>query len=211
MIDIELVKLRYERMEDAELISLTENSWYALSAQAITALYQEFLKRKLDMSIFPYLRTVQWQNNKIARARSIEAENKKYEAYLKNACIKDLSEGRSFGVIFKKLQRVGLRNRECLQIIYSLREEAKEQENEYDTHILTGICIALLGIFINSVISLTSTTTATSRIGWLLIIAGIIKLLFGFSNKWGKNNLSHIIGEIDKQRNASKLHKSAQN
>jgi uncharacterized membrane protein len=210
MIDIELVKLRYERMEDAELISLTENSWYALNPEAITALYQEFLKRKLDISIFPYLRRIQWQNNKIARARSIEAENKKYETYLKNACIKDLSEGKSFSTIFKKLQRTGLRNKECLHIIYSLRKDAKDQKNEYDTHILTGICIALPGIFINSLISITSTTTSSNSIGWLLIATGIIKIVLGFSNKWGKNNLSHIIDEIDKKHNASKHHKSAQ-
>ncbi len=43
MIDIELVKLKYARMEDAELISLTQTSGYEHSTDAISAPYYEFL------------------------------------------------------------------------------------------------------------------------------------------------------------------------
>jgi hypothetical protein len=45
-------------MEDAELISLTQTSGYELSTDAISAPYYEFLKRQLDLSIFPHLRAM---------------------------------------------------------------------------------------------------------------------------------------------------------
>ena len=73
MIDIELVKLKYARMEEEELIYLTEHSSYGLSTEAISALYQEFLKRNLDTSIFSNLRARVWQihNYKLQKNKEI--------------------------------------------------------------------------------------------------------------------------------------------
>ena len=78
MIDIELVKLKYARMEDAELISLTQTSGYELSTDAISALYYEFLKRKLDISIFPHLRAMKWQihKNNLAKENKMKFDEK---------------------------------------------------------------------------------------------------------------------------------------
>ncbi|MFN9709815.1 MAG: hypothetical protein ACK55K_00190, partial [Bacteroidota bacterium] len=117
MIDIALIKLKYARMEDAELMNLTQTSGYALSTEAISALYQEFLKRNLDMSIFPHLRALNWQIHKNTLAKENQIKFEEYISNLLANCIKDVSEGESLEEVIIKLQKEGFANRECLKAI----------------------------------------------------------------------------------------------
>jgi uncharacterized membrane protein HdeD (DUF308 family) len=79
-----------------------------------------------------------------------------------------------------------------LQVFNSLEEYAKDKKNIFNTQILTGVCIGFIGIFINSVISLTSTKTDAIIIGWLLIVFGIIKIILGVSKEGNHSSLFDI-------------------
>ncbi|MFN5334918.1 MAG: hypothetical protein ACK5BV_07005 [Bacteroidota bacterium] len=193
MIDIELVKLNYARMEDAELISLTQTSGYELSTDAISALYYEFLKRKLDISIFPHLRAMKWQIHKNNLAK---ANKKKFDEKISNllaSSIKDLSQGESLGNVIKKLQRAGLRNKHCLNVLIYLKRYAIYKEENYHTKLLFASCIAFLGIFITALIIITSTMTDAILIGFLLIIVGVNKFISALTNKRKDRRLFNII------------------
>lgn len=193
MIDIELVKLKYARMEDAELISLTQTSGYELSTDAISALYYEFLRRKLDISIFPHLRAMKWQIHKNNLAK---ANKKKFDEKISNllaSSIKDLSQGESLGNVIKKLQRAGLRNKHCLNVLIYLKRYAIYKEENYHTKLLFASCIAFLGIFITALIIITSTMTDAILIGFLLIIVGVNKFISALTNKRKDRRLFNII------------------
>jgi len=105
MKNVDIIKFKYERMDDDELIRYTEASWYLLNTDAISALYKEFLKRKLDITIFPYLRARNYQNVNSTLSRFHKNKFEQYLIYLKNCCLKDLSEGKSLDDTMKKLRR----------------------------------------------------------------------------------------------------------
>ena len=184
-------------MEDAELMNLTQTSGYALSTEAISALYQEFLKRNLDMSIFPHLRALSWQIHKNTLAKENQIKFEEYISNLLANCIKDVSKGESLEEVIIKLQKEGFANRECLKAINYLVEYAKEKEEKYNTKMLAGSCIAFLGIFITALIIITSTMTDAILIGWLLIIIGVNKFFSAFTKKRKDRNLFNIISTKD--------------
>jgi hypothetical protein len=59
MIDISLVKERYARMTDEQLIQLAQTERHDLTAEALSLLKDEFSKRGLDLDAFNYTETKQ--------------------------------------------------------------------------------------------------------------------------------------------------------
>jgi len=188
MFDLELVKMRYARMENEELFYLVHHNSHGLSTEAISALYKEFLKRDLDISIFPELRAL--RISKPSREEEIIQKNENaYIAYLQQKCLHDISKGQSLDELFNNLQKAGLRNGESLYIINSIQDYTKELENNNDIEMMTGAAICLLGVFLIALLSSTENQNF-SYTGLLLIFIGVIRMCIGFI----KN--SNLIKEI---------------
>ncbi len=183
MFDIELVKIRYARMDNEELLHFVHHDSYGLSAKAISALYKEFLKRGLDMSAFPELRASRYMSNQSIEEQISQERVNVYMTYLKDECLKDISKGKTLEEVFNKLQNIGFRNGESLKIINSLKEYTKELENNNDIEMMTGAAICLLGIFLIALLSYTE----ISYTGLIFIFIGIIRIFIGFNK-----NRKHI-------------------
>jgi|GEM_PF-4165816 len=52
MIDIEMVKARYSKMTDDELLQFAEHQGIVITDEAVSCLYNEFTQRRLDTSLF---------------------------------------------------------------------------------------------------------------------------------------------------------------
>jgi hypothetical protein len=185
MKNVDLIKFKYERMEDDELIRYTETSWYLLNTNAISALYKEFIKRKLDITIFPYLRARNYQNVNSTLSRFHKNKLEQYLIYLKNCCLKDLSEGKSLDDTMKKLRRKRLQKKDFLKVIQALEESIKEIKSSYNKKVLTGVGFVLLGILMFAIWFLTSEMNHIILLGGIFMMIGVYKFISGvrFKNK----------------------------
>ena len=185
MFDLELVKMRYARMENEELLYLAHHNHYGLSTEAISALYKEFLKRDLDISVFPELRA-----SRIVKPskeeETIQEDKNAYIAHLQEKCLRDISNGQTLDEVFNNLQKAGLRNGESLYIINSLQDYTKDLENNNDIEMMTGAAVCLLGVFLIALLSSTENQDF-SYTGLILIFIGVIRMIIGFNK-----NSNHI-------------------
>jgi len=181
MFDIELVKLRYARMENEELLYLVHNNKYGLRTDAISALYKEFLKRNLDISIFPELRAAKIFSVYMDDDVPIEY-NITYFTSLQEKCINMISKGYSLDDTHKHLLKSGIRNVDALRVINSLPEYSIAREDKYNIEMVKGLAISLLGIFIIALLSISGNPNIFFA-GLMLIIPGAIKIVIGFHKK----------------------------
>jgi len=196
MIDIAIIKENYSRMADEELICLSQQDGKDLSSEAISALYQEFLKRKLDTTIFSSLRAYKAEEHQRHLQNIQESKAQEFTSSIWTYCFEAKAEGKTNDEIFQGLINLGLDDEQSSFVINSLEERAIEYEKAYDNEMLTGGAICAIGIILTVITYSSALNGGTYVIAWGAIIFGAIRFLKGINNK-GK--FSKILRTIQEQ------------
>ena len=197
MIDISIIEENYSKMSDEELKRLSQIDGKDLSTEATTVLYREFQKRKLDTTIFSSLRAHKLAEHQRQGATIEEAKQQEYAASIWTYCFDAKSEGKTDDEIFPGLMEMGLSDEQSSIVINSIESHAKEIEKNYDSEMLTGGAIAIIGILVTAMTYSNALSGGTYVIAWGAIIFGGIRFFSGVSNK---SKFSKIVKSIEDQK-----------
>ena len=197
MIDIALIKENYSRMGNEELIRLSQNEGKDLSTEATTALYEEFLKRKLDTTIFSSLRALKIQQHQrhLENIQAVKAQE--FAASIWTYCFEAKSEGKTDDEIYQGLTELGLDEDQSAGVINSIESRAIEIEKEYDNEQLTGGVICVIGILVTAITYSSALNGGTYLIAWGAMLLGGIRFFSGLNHK---SKFSKVLRNIREQK-----------
>jgi hypothetical protein len=176
MADRVLIKKLYARMSNEQLLQLSKDEGKFLTSAAITILYQEFLKRKLDTSIFPVLRVYkvtehQKMHQRLSQKNDIESV---WEHFL-DAKYK----GKADQEILQDLCAMGLDYQVSYDIIHSMKAKAIELHEAHEKTVFKGLVLFLFGI---GLLFINLTHINMETIASCCIILGLMKSISGLSS-----------------------------
>jgi uncharacterized membrane protein len=176
MADRVLIKKLYARMSNEQLLQLSMDEGKFLTSAAITILYQEFLKRKLDTSIFPVLRVYkvtehQKMHQRLTQKNDIESV---WEHFL-DAKYK----GKADQEILQDLCAMGLDYQVSYDIIHSMKAKAIELHEAHEKTVFKGLVLFLFGI---GLLFINLTHINMETIASCCIILGLMKSISGLSS-----------------------------
>jgi len=176
MADRVLIKKLYARMSNEQLLQLSMDEGKFLTSAAITILYQEFLKRKLDTSIFPVLRAYkvtehQKMHQRLSQKKDIESV---WEHFL-DAKYK----GKADQEILQDLCAMGLDYQVSYDIIHSMKAKAIELHEAHEKTVFKGLVLFLFGI---GLLFINLTHINMETIASCCIILGLMKSISGLSS-----------------------------
>jgi uncharacterized membrane protein len=176
MADRVLIKKLYARMSNEQLLQLSMDEGKFLTSAAITILYQEFLKRKLDTSIFPVLRVYkvtehQKMHQRLSQKKDIESV---WEHFL-DAKYK----GKADQEILQDLCAMGLDYQVSYDIIHSMKAKAIELHEAHEKTVFKGLVLFLFGI---GLLFINLTHINMETIASCCIILGLMKSISGLSS-----------------------------
>jgi uncharacterized membrane protein len=176
MADRVLIKKLYARMSNEQLLQLSKDEGKFLTSAAITILYQEFLKRKLDTSIFPVLRVYkvtehQKMHQRLTQKNDIESV---WEHFL-DAKYK----GKADQEILQDLCAMGLDYQVSYDIIHSMKAKAIELHEAHEKTVFKGLVLFLFGI---GLLFINLTHINMETIASCCIILGLMKSISGLSS-----------------------------
>jgi hypothetical protein len=176
MADRVLIKKLYARMSNEQLLQLSKDEGKFLTSAAITILYQEFLKRKLDTSIFPVLRVYkvtehQKMHQRLSQKKDIESV---WEHFL-DAKYK----GKADQEILQDLCAMGLDYQVSYDIIHSMKAKAIELHDAHEKTVFKGLVLFLFGI---GLLFINLTHINMETIASCCIILGLMKSISGLSS-----------------------------
>jgi uncharacterized membrane protein len=176
MADRVLIKKLYARMSNEQLLQLSKDEGKFLTSAAITILYQEFLKRKLDTSIFPVLRVYkvtehQKMHQRLSQKKDIESVREHFfDAKYK---------GKADQEILQDLCAMGLDYQVSYDIIHSMKAKAIELHEAHEKTVFKGLVLFLFGI---GLLFINLTHINMETIASCCIILGLMKSISGLSS-----------------------------
>ena len=188
--DISYIKENYARMRDEELILLSKEDGRDLSSEAITALYQEFVKRKLDTSTISAMRIQKIEEHQKGMENAANEEVLKFEAKLFDHAFEGIMNEKTDEEIAAGLIKLGLTDQEAILLLLCLDQRATEIEKHFTSVMLKGLGIGLLGILITAISYSSSVTGSTYIFAWGAIGSG---LLVFFSSLKRKDKYANIL------------------
>jgi uncharacterized membrane protein len=176
MADRALIKKLYAGMSNEQLLQLSMDEGKFLTSAAITILYQEFLKRKLDTSIFPVLRVYkvtehEKRHQRLTQKNDIESV---WEHFL-DAKYK----GKADQEILQDLCAMGLDYQVSYDIIHSMKAKAIELHEAHEKTVFKGLVLFLFGI---GLLFINLTHINMETIASCCIILGLMKSISGLSS-----------------------------
>lgn len=198
MIDTKFIRDNYSRMPDEQLIYLAQQEGKDLTPEALKALQEEFLHRRLDVSIFETIyenKTAQQEQNILTAQEN--ASNKFINSIWTYALDKKKS-GAKNEEIYTGLIQQGLDEQHSLLIIKTLGSKAKEILDAYHTDMLRGGLVCALGVTITICTYASALNGGTYIIAWGAIIFGAIRFLRGLTNT---EKYKTIIANIENEHN----------
>jgi hypothetical protein len=175
MADRALIKKLYAGMSNEQLLQLSKDEGKFLTSAAITILYHEFLKRKLDTSIFPVLRVYkvtehEKRHQRLTQKNDIESV---WEHFL-DAKYK----GKADQEILQDLCAMGLDYHVSYDIIHSMKAKAIELHEAHEKTVFKGLVLFLFGI---GLLFINLTHINMETIASCCIILGLMKSISGLS------------------------------
>lgn len=163
-------------MSNEQLLQLSKDEGKFLTSAAITILYHEFLKRKLDTSIFPVLRVYkvtehQKMHQRLSQKKDIESV---WEHFL-DAKYK----GKADQEILQDLCAMGLDYQVSYDIIHSMKAKAIELHEAHEKTVFKGLVLFLFGI---GLLFINLTHINMETIASCCIILGLMKSISGLSS-----------------------------
>jgi hypothetical protein len=176
MADRALIKKLYAGMSNEQLLQLSKDEGKFLTSAAITILYHEFLKRKLDTSIFPVLRVYkvtehEKRHQRLTQKNDIESV---WEHFL-DAKYK----GKADQEILQDLCAMGLDYHVSYDIIHSMKAKAIELHEAHEKTVFKGLVLFLFGI---GLLFINLTHINMETIASCCIILGLMKSISGLSS-----------------------------
>ena len=183
MIDIRIVKEQYRGMPDDVLISFAKNEVEKLSIEAFHQLKSEFEERHLDLGILDEAQT----DKDLAEATKISEFEKatavEYTETIWKFAFDEKANGKSYEEIFKALIQKNISQEYAYMLIESIEPRAKELVDSFDTDIIIGWILSIIGALL-LFYTLNSTTQASFLIwGTMLLLGGIVRLVTSYKNK----------------------------
>ncbi len=162
-------------MSNEQLLQLSKDEGKFLTSAAITILYHEFLKRKLDTSIFPVLRVYkviehEKRHQRLTQKNDIESV---WEHFL-DAKYK----GKADQEILQDLCAMGLDYHVSYDIIHSMKAKAIELHEAHEKTVFKGLVLFLFGI---GLLFINLTHINMETIASCCIILGLMKSISGLS------------------------------
>ena len=163
-------------MSNEQLLQLSKDEGKFLTSAAITILYHEFLKRKLDTSIFPVLRVYkvtehEKRHQRLTQKNDIESV---WEHFL-DAKYK----GKADQEILQDLCAMGLDYHVSYDIIHSMKAKAIELHEAHEKTVFKGLVLFLFGI---GLLFINLTHINMETIASCCIILGLMKSISGLSS-----------------------------
>ena len=198
MIDINTIKENYASKADEDLIHFAKKSGGDLTVEATDALKQEFVRRKLDMSVF--------QEKEEAKRDELKKEllNTKQEIddIHKNSIweyvLKEKEKGTSDNELSKGLIEKGLDINEATLIINSIEAKTNELLKKYEKMYHNGGLVCVIGILITWLTYTMAMNGGAYVVTWGAIIFGGIRCVNGADGKTKcKRILKNVQNKID--------------
>lgn len=176
MVDHLLIKKVYAGMSNDELLHMSRYEGKLLTSAAITHLYQEFLKRKLDTSVFPSLRAY-----KVAEyQKSLQQLSQKND--IESIWLHFLDakyKGKADQEILQDLCAMGLDYQVSYDIIHSMKAKAIQLHEAHEKTVFKGLVLFLFGI---GLLFINPTHINMETIASCCIILGLMKSISGLSS-----------------------------
>lgn len=170
-------------MSDHELICLCEKEGKDLRPEAITELYREFLKRKLDTSPIASLR-IERVMGSLQRAEELRvAREMEFAGAVWKFCFDAKRAGLDNEEIRPGLLQMGLNDHQCEEVFLSMRSEAERMKKYYENEQFTAGLIAIPAIIISIFILLQESFHFLFIPAVYAAVMGIIRYYKGLNEK----------------------------
>ncbi|MES2648160.1 MAG: hypothetical protein V4717_14890 [Bacteroidota bacterium] len=146
MIDIKYVQEQYARMTDAELQHLAYHNSKDLNGEAVTALYQEFKKRKFDTSQIATIKIDKINDHLEDRRQEHKVNVSEFKQHVWSHCFEARTAGKTDLEIFEKLVELGLSPELSDQFVSAIDSKASKAIEALKTEKLIGGSIAVFGL-----------------------------------------------------------------
>lgn len=199
MIDLNILKAQYERMSDDQLINFTQNEYDKLTVDAIHLLKEEFIRRKLDVTVIESVQ-IEKEFSDLTKQNFIEQEiSQKYLQTIWKFALEEKIKNVPDVTLYYKLLGKGLTEMVVLGIINNLSEVSKEIADDFNTKIYSGWMFFVVG-FVLCMIGLNRESGILFIVyGIVVSIVGLIYLVMGYS---GKNKYTRLAEKIETERTA---------
>jgi hypothetical protein len=151
MIDVSIIKESYSNMLDNQLINIAIQDGHNLSLEAFSILKSEFIKRNLEYSFIESIeqRKIQIHQEEIQRIK--ESSDEKYIEAIWNYILTKKENDVSEKEILDGLLERGLDEDGAKKMLSETEDKVTKLINHYDTQMIIGGLIFLLGAFVTLV------------------------------------------------------------
>ena len=206
MINLNIVKEYYQRMPDEQIIRFAQNESQNLTLDSFHLLKSEFEARGLDLTVIESAQV----DKLLAEATKVsEFEERTAFEFTKtiwNLAFDEKEKGRTNEEIFNLLLQKNIKPEYAFMLIESIEPKAKELVDNFDTEIIGGWILAIIGGLL-ILFTINSTTIPKILLLWggLLAIGGIIRLSSSYGKKRKYLTILNNI-EIEKEQSNTKLY-----
>jgi hypothetical protein len=193
-------------MPDEELIRFAQNESQNLTLDSFHLLKSEFEARGLDLTVIESAQV----DKQLAEATKVSEFEKSIAFEFTNTiwelALDEKENGSSDKEIFNLLIQKNINPEYAFMLIESIESRAKELADNFDTEIIFGWILLIIGGLL-VLFTITSTTSLNGPIVWglLLAIGGIIRLSSSYAKK--KKYLTILDNiEIEKEQSNMKLY-----
>lgn len=204
MVDLNIVREQYERMQDEELVRFARAESHNLTIQSFHLLKLEFEARNLDLNVIEDARVTR----ELQEATKLsEFERVTASAFAENIwefAFDEKEAGKSNEQIFNELLKKNITADYAYMLIESIEPRSRQLADSFDTEIIIGWILLVIGIFLSMYI-VDSKTVNIFFIVWgpLLALGGIIRLSGSYSKR---KKYQTIVDKIEAEKNQSNLY-----
>ena len=178
-----IISNNYSRMTDNELLELAKTSGQEITNEALSILHDEFLKRKLDTTVFGDIEDVKkTQKEKLLNDARVSASNEFHDS-LWTYAFNEKFEGISNEEIYRGLLDHGLDEEHATNMMQILEYKALENLKAHTTDMQTGGATCLVGLVITFLTYSAAIDGGVYVIAWGAIIFGAIRFINASSRK----------------------------
>lgn len=146
--DIELIEAYYAKMGDEELKQFAHSEANLISDDAIKALFREFKKRDLDTECFKSIISQRLDQKRQQVADTLAQQEKEFARAVWNFAFDEKIAGKSDPEIIDGLLNMGVSDIQTLEIVSSLRDQAKRMYDGFEREQRISGGIFVLGVIL---------------------------------------------------------------
>lgn len=200
MIQLNIVKERYEQMGDEELIALAQNESQHLTVEAFHLLQLELEKRNIDTEVIDQMQTAKEieQGNIVSAFEQHTAEQ--FTETVWQAAFDAKVKGKTDKELFDALLKMNIKEEYAYMLIQSMEQRVKELVEHYKSEMNIGVGFIIAALVLVVLLLNITGRPAISLWSIVLLIYGISRAAKNSKRMKQMQRIADIISE-EKERN----------